>query len=129
MFGSIISQACTSYHRALLTLGVFCAFALVLSAAPAAHAQAATGNNLPTGWSGTVNGASVPTGITTTQLYTFGSPLAQDNIGTDYGMIANTFLARFGPILVLCGIAGAVMIASKSGVRLLHGWLRGAFSH
>lgn len=72
------------------------------------------------------NGDILPNGASSV-IPSAGNTIQQGAVATDYGQISNIFLNRYTPALVACGIAGTVILAGGAGVRMVQGWLRGAF--
>ncbi len=108
-----------------LAIGAFFLSPLTASAQMTNPPTGTVGGNPSTAY--TYSSATpLDTGATNT-VTSGGSLLANSTVAVDYGQVANTFFARFTPALVVCALAGAVLIASKGGVRMVHGWLRGAF--
>lgn len=67
-----------------------------------------------------------PTGATNVNV-SGGSALDAAVVAVDYGQVANIFLTRYTPALVVVGLAGAVIVASGAALRMVKGGLRGSF--
>lgn len=118
------------FLRFIRVLGVCCALLAVLSVGGlrSAHAQAGGQVTAPAKWVGNTNAAGTPTGVVTiAAAQDFGTGFAGDNVGVDYGAMANMTIARFIPVLALTALFGTVVIASKGGVKMILGSLQRRF--
>lgn len=112
----------------ILSASVIAPVALSVIAAPAAHASNAYDPNA----NQSVDSVTYDTGDavsngTTNGTVGYGNEIDQQMVAVDYGQMANIYLTRFTPALTVIALAGAVLLAAKGAVRMVHGGLRGSF--
>lgn len=125
----MVSLSRRGFRSIMRAIIVGCAMLALVSFAPVKQAHAQTGGSstvaLPTGWAGGIGDATTPTGnVTMGTAHSFGTALAVNNLGLDYGAMFNASLARFIPVFVGISIFGVFVIAAKGVSKMAQGAIR-----